>query len=62
MRPRNSYRINLEEAALEAGVTRMEIPLESTLKKAMEMGYKIKKIDACCALPEEFEGRATRRP
>jgi len=62
MRPRNNYREKIEETAVEAGVTRMEIPLETTIEKAMEMGFSIKRIDACCALPEEFEDKATRHP
>jgi hypothetical protein len=62
MRPRNNYRKDLEIAALEAGVTRMEIPLEATIIKAKSIGYKIKRIDACCALPEELEHRAIKPP
>jgi len=55
IRPRSKFREEIELAALKAGVNRMEIPSKNTLKYAEEMGYTIKKINACCALPEEFE-------
>ena len=55
IRPRAQYREEIELAALNAGVTRMEIPSKKTLEKAKENGYTIKKIEACCALPEELE-------
>jgi len=55
IRPRAKFREEIELAALKAGVTRMEIPSKNTLKYAKEMGYTIKKIHACCALPEELE-------
>ncbi len=58
IRPRNLLRNQFEKTALDAGVTRMEIPAKTTLAQAQHLGYSIKKIDACCALPEEFEERA----
>ena len=58
IRPRAKFREEIELAALKAGATRMEIPSKNTLKYAKEMGYTIKKINACCALPEEFESAA----
>jgi len=58
IRPRAKCRGEIELAALKAGVTRMEIPSKNTLKYAKEMGYTIKKINACCALPEELESAA----
>jgi len=60
MRPRSEGRIEIERKALMAGVTRMEIPSRETLKLAESMGYRIKRIDACCALPEEYEDRIAR--
>ena len=55
IRPRARFREEIELAALKAGVTRMEIPSKNTLRCASEMGYSIKKIHACCALPKELE-------
>lgn len=58
IRPRTRCREEIELTTLQAGVTRMEIPLKNTVKAAKDMGYKIKTINACCALPEELENRA----
>lgn len=60
IRPRARYRKEIEIAALEAGATRMEIPSKKTLQYAKEMGYTIRSLDACCALPIELETRAIR--
>jgi hypothetical protein len=51
MRPRNLLREEIEIAALKNGVNRMVIPSKKTLDEAMKMGYEIKEIDGCCALP-----------
>jgi len=58
IRPRLKFREEIELVALENGVTRMEIPSKKTIEKAKQMGYKIKTINACCALPEELEYQA----
>lgn len=58
IRPRTHFREEIELTALNSGVTRMEIPSKNTIKAAREMGYAIKTINACCALPEELEYRA----
>jgi uncharacterized radical SAM superfamily protein len=58
MRPRSHERQIIETAALEAGVNRMEIPSKTTLEHAQSLGYSIKKIGACCALPQELEHHA----
>jgi len=55
IRPRAKLREEIELAALKAGATRMEIPSKNTIQFAKEMGFTIKTIHACCALPEEFE-------
>ena len=55
IRPRTQLREDIELAALQTGVTRMEIPSKKTLHYAEAMGYTIRKINACCALPEELE-------
>jgi hypothetical protein len=61
IRPRTKYREAIEYAALQSGVTRMEIPSKNTIKTAIHMGYTIKTISACCALPEELESSAIVR-
>jgi uncharacterized radical SAM superfamily protein len=58
IRPRAKLRQDIESAALQAGVTRMEIPSKTTLHQAEQMGYTIRTISACCALPIELESRA----
>lgn len=59
MRPRSrALRDAIEAAALDAGVARMELPSQRTLRYAAARGYEIVKFDACCALPEAFEARA----
>lgn len=55
IRPRSKCREKIEVVALESGVTRMEIPSRHTIENAKKMGYEIKKINACCALPVELE-------
>lgn len=60
IRPRARFREEIELATLQAGVTRMEIPSKNTLKSAEKMGYTIRTIYACCALPEALEGLAVK--
>ena len=55
IRPRTRFREDIERAAVDAGVTRMEIPSKSTLNYVQEEGFTIRKIHACCALPQELE-------
>ena len=55
IRPRLEHREEIELTALQAGVNRMEIPSKNTLKSAKKMGYTIKTLHACCALPEALE-------
>ena len=60
MRPRiRELRVALELAALDAGVTRMELPSQQTLDVARERGYTIERFDACCALPGTLEAVAS---
>lgn len=62
MRPRShGLHFAIEQAALEAGVTRMEMPTRKTLELAVEGDYTIEHFDACCSLPAVLEPRA-RRP
>jgi len=61
MRPRtHGLHLAIEEAALEAGIARIELPTRKTLEIATSRGYAIEHFDACCALPVAFEARATR--
>ncbi|MGC9393297.1 MAG: radical SAM protein [Anaerolineae bacterium] len=61
MRPRTRpLREAIELAALQAGVARMELPSQKTLRYARDAGYDIVMFDACCALPEVYESIALR--
>ncbi len=61
MRPRTrTLRHEIEVAALEAGVTRMELPAHETLAYATARGYTLRAFDACCALPRRYEPLAQR--
>jgi len=53
MRPRDSGRLGMELAALQAGFDRIELPAEQTLEAARDMGLEVKKLRACCAVPED---------
>ena len=62
MRPRSrALREAIELAALRAGVARMELPSQKTLRYAREAGYEVISFDACCALPAICE-HSTIRP
>ena len=62
MRPRTrALREAIELAVLQAGVARMELPSQKTLRYARDAGYEIVSFDACCALPTTLE-QATIRP
>jgi len=61
MRPRaHALRETIELAALRAGVARMELPSQKTLRYAREAGYALAAFDACCALPATYEHVAIR--
>ena len=61
IRPRSrALREAIELAALRAGVARMELPSQKTLRYARDAGYEIVTFDACCALPEAYESMAVR--
>ena len=61
MRPRTrALREAIELAALRAGVARMELPSQKTLRYARDAGYEIFSFNACCALPEAYESIAVR--
>jgi len=56
MRPRrHNLREAIEQAALDAGATRMALPSRATLRYAAARGFSHQRFDACCALPVQFE-------
>jgi len=52
MRPRDFNRFEIELAALQSGVDRIELPSERTLEAARAIGLSVRKLRACCAVPE----------
>jgi uncharacterized radical SAM superfamily protein len=48
MRPRGRARREMEQLAIEAGVTRIAVPTQTTLKYLKENGYKISVNHTCC--------------
>lgn len=54
-------RAKIEELALKAGASGIALPAPRTEKVAQKMGYKIKKIETCCALPSTNEIRRTSK-
>ncbi|MBC7219581.1 MAG: hypothetical protein H5T49_05585, partial [Hadesarchaea archaeon] len=42
----------LEFIALQSGVDRIELPSERTLEEARKMGMIVKKLYACCSVPD----------
>lgn len=53
MRPRSKGRVETEIQALRSGVDRIEVPSAETIKAAEKMGLKVKRLNACCAVPVE---------
>lgn len=51
MRPRSGERVETELQALRSGVDRIEVPSAGTIRAAERMGLKVKRLDACCAVP-----------
>jgi len=64
MRPRGNVKIDIEKHAIKAGITRIEIPSKKTLKWFSKLQPKsdLKFYSACCAIPIEFENKATSLP
>ncbi|MEE9564171.1 MAG: radical SAM protein, partial [Candidatus Hydrothermarchaeaceae archaeon] len=50
-------RAKIEELALRAGASSIALPTPKTEKLALKMGYDIKKIETCCALPSGREAK-----
>ncbi len=57
MRPRGKIKVEIEKAAIKAGINRIEIPSQETLKWLKKYNSKIlfKFFSACCAIPNKFE-------
>ncbi|MEM2907616.1 MAG: hypothetical protein QXP65_00210 [Candidatus Hadarchaeales archaeon] len=54
MRPRNDQRVELELAALQSGIDRIEMPSKRTIETAREQGRLVRRLEACCAIPTEL--------
>ncbi|KXB09343.1 hypothetical protein AKJ35_00945 [candidate division MSBL1 archaeon SCGC-AAA833F18] len=54
MRPHGEKRSKYEIQALRAGVDRIELPTLETLEAARELGLEPRRLEACCAVPEEM--------
>jgi len=57
MRPRGKTKIELEKYALNAGITRIEIPSKESLiwLKSHNSKIRFKFFSACCAIPKKYE-------
>jgi len=57
MRPRGSVKKQIEQLALKAGITRIEIPSKATLQwmKKFDPNVSFEFYSACCAIPEKYE-------
>ncbi len=55
-RPRGRRRLELERLALEAGVQRIALYSEETLKAARELGLEVEFLPTCCSVPGEILG------
>jgi hypothetical protein len=58
MRPKGWRREELESAAFHAGVSRIVTPSRRTLEVAEKSGFRIRTLDACCAVPLGIFGEA----
>ncbi|MCW4048838.1 MAG: radical SAM protein [Candidatus Bathyarchaeota archaeon] len=56
------YKTQLEQQAIKAGVDRIALASRSTERWAEKQGYKVKRIDGCCATPRSLEDRLIRKP
>jgi hypothetical protein len=50
----------MEIQAILAGAKRIAMPSNKTIQKTVEIGYNIKILDGCCAIPVSMEDRALR--
>ena len=63
MRPRGSVKMEIEQLAFKAGITRIEIPSKSTLQwiKKYDPNVSFEFYSACCAIPEKYENKAASK-
>lgn len=54
------YKTELEWKAIEAGIDRLALASRSTEKRALAAGYKVQKLDSCCATPRSLDHRLLR--
>jgi uncharacterized radical SAM superfamily protein len=59
MRSRD-YKLELDWAAIEAGADRVALASRSTEQRALDAGYKVLRLDGCCATPRNMESRMLR--
>ncbi len=59
MRSRD-YKKELEWRAIEAGADRIALASRSTERKALDQGYRIQRLDSCCATPRNLDHRLLR--
>ncbi|MFX1520817.1 MAG: radical SAM protein [Promethearchaeota archaeon] len=57
MRPTGRARTLIDIQAIKSGVDRIELPTRSALKELTDLNLEIKRIDACCTVPEWIEQR-----
>lgn len=57
MRPKRKNRVEIEKAAVEAGIDQAVLPSEKTKEKAEDLGLKVKEVGSCCSIPEEIVER-----
>ncbi len=53
----SDYKVELEQKAVKAGVSRVAMASRSTEKWAAEDGYIVKRMDGCCATPRSLEDK-----
>lgn len=51
------YKRELEWRAIEAGAQRIASASRSTVRRASDMGYRILRLEGCCAVPRSLEHR-----
>jgi uncharacterized radical SAM superfamily protein len=59
MRSRD-YKLELDWAAIEEGADRVALASRSMEQRALDAGYKVIRLDGCCAVPRSMESRMLR--
>ena len=57
MRPKAADRAEFELQAISSGIDRMEIPSAKAIEAAQHTGLRVRRLDACCAVPNEVAER-----